>query len=98
MFRASCDYIDMRQRYFRHPPNVLSARTLLVTNIPENKRSDDGIKHWMNGMGLKYPVEQAMIGYHSQKLTKLTQEHEEAVRLLENSLSSYLSGKRYKWN
>ncbi|KAI7884894.1 DUF221-domain-containing protein [Lichtheimia hyalospora FSU 10163] len=91
MFRASCDYIDMRQRYFRHPPNALSARTLLVTNIPENKRSDDGIKHWMNGMGLKYPVEQAMIGYHSQKLTKLTQEHEEAVRLLENSLSSYLS-------
>ncbi|KAI9499662.1 hypothetical protein BDB00DRAFT_795028 [Zychaea mexicana] len=91
MYRASCDYIEMRQRFFRHPPNALSARSLLVSNVPKDSRSDDKLKSWMDSMRLPYPVKQAIIGLHSNKLTSLTEEHEAAVRHLEDALSSYLN-------
>lgn len=46
---------------------------------------------------VQHPVEQATISHHSAKLTALTQEHEAAVRHLENALASYLNGMHNKW-
>ena len=94
MYRASCDYIEMRQRFFRHPPNALSARSLLISNVPKSQRSDEKLKSWMDSMRLHYQVQQAVIGLHSNKLTNLTEEHEAAVRHLEDALSSYLNGNK----
>ncbi|KAI9320024.1 hypothetical protein BX666DRAFT_1853740, partial [Dichotomocladium elegans] len=91
LYRASCDYIEMRQRFFHNPPNKLSARSLLISHIPESVRSDEKLKKWMNGLGIQYPVKEAVMGYHSAKLTDLIQEHDEAVRHLETVLSSYLT-------
>ncbi|KAI8137874.1 hypothetical protein BJV82DRAFT_633604 [Fennellomyces sp. T-0311] len=90
-YRASCDYIEMRQRYFRHPPNALSARSLLISNVPKDHRTDEKLKSWMDTMRLPYTVQQAIIGLHSSKLTSLTEEHEAAVRHLEDALSTYLN-------
>ncbi|KAI7847979.1 hypothetical protein BDC45DRAFT_524542 [Circinella umbellata] len=94
MYRASCDYIEMRQRFFRHPPSALSARSLLISNVPKNHRTDEKLKAWMDSMRLPYQVQQAIIGLHSNKLTTLTEKHETAVRHLEDSLSSYLNDGR----
>lgn len=93
MYRASCDYVDMRQRYFRHT-SQLSGRSLLLHNLPHEVRSDDQLKKWVQGMthAVPYPIQDAIIGHDSQKLTKLTQEHEAAVKRLEDTLSSYLQG------
>ena len=93
-YRASCDYIEMRQRYFRNPPNALSARSLLISNVPKDSRSDEKLKSWMDSMKLPYTVQQAIIGLHSSKLTSLTEQHEAAVRHLEDALSSFLNGKK----
>lgn len=95
LYRASCDYIDMRQQFFRDPPNQVSAKSLLVTSVPKEARSDSKLKSWLAGMKgvIQHPIEQAIIGHHSAKLNKLTVEHEEAVRNLENTLAFYLEGK-----
>lgn len=99
IYRASCDYVDMRQRYFRHPSKELSSRSLLISNVPHEMRSDEKLKTWIEQMkhAVQHPVEQATIGHHSAKLTALTQEDEAAVRHLENALASYLNGMHNNW-
>ncbi|KAF7726472.1 hypothetical protein EC973_008707 [Apophysomyces ossiformis] len=97
MYRSSCDYVNMRQQYFRHPAKRASANSLLISNVPEDKRSDEKLKQWLETKSLPYPIQEAMIGHHSDQLTKLTKEHEEAVRNLEDTLSYYLNdGKSVK--
>ncbi|KAG0176746.1 hypothetical protein DFQ28_000062 [Apophysomyces sp. BC1034] len=97
MYRSSCDYVNMRQQFFRHPANQTSAKSLLISNVPEAMRSDEKIKKWLETKSLPFPIQEAMIGHHSDKLTKLTKEHEEAVHSLEDTLSSYLNdGKTVK--
>jgi hypothetical protein len=99
MYRASCDYIDLRQHYFRLPENDVSMKSLIVSHVPTEMRSDGKLKEWVEStQAVTYPIKEAMIGRHSSKLSTLFEEHEEAVRQLETTLASYLSGKAYKWH
>ncbi|KAL0089219.1 hypothetical protein F4703DRAFT_1940730 [Phycomyces blakesleeanus] len=89
MYRASCDYIDMRQKFFRNTDT--SHKSLMIGNVPEAMRSDEKLKKWLETFNLHHPIQQAMMGHHNAKLTKLTKEHEDAVYKLENALASYLT-------
>ncbi|KAL7313079.1 hypothetical protein PS15m_006865 [Mucor circinelloides] len=97
MYRASCDYIEMRQYYFRLPQNEASMKSLMVSRVPEDMRSDEKLKEWVSRERIPYPISQAMIGHHSKKLTDLFEEHQLAVHNLETTLAAYLSdGKHQK--
>lgn len=93
MYRASCDYIDMRQYFFRLPQNEVSMKSLMISGVPVSMRSDEKLKEWiLSTKTIKYPIKDTMIGHHSSKLTELFEEHEVAVKQLEITLASYLSG------
>ncbi|KAI9481246.1 MAG: hypothetical protein EXX96DRAFT_208426 [Benjaminiella poitrasii] len=92
MYRASCDYINMRQYYFRLPENEVTMKSLIVSRVPETMRSDDKLKSWIESTkAIQYPIKDTMIGHHSSKLTELFEEHELAVQHLETTLASYLN-------
>lgn len=92
MYRASCDYIDMRQYYFRMPKNDASMKSLIVSKIPKDKQDDIKLKSWMESTkAIQYPITDSMIGHHDSKLSTLFEEHELAVHQLETSLAAYLS-------
>lgn len=91
MYRASCDYIDMRQYYFRLPSNEGSMKSLMVSKIPKEKQTDKELKSWIESTrAIQYPIKDSMMGHHSSKLTELFEKHEEAVQQLETTLASYL--------
>jgi hypothetical protein len=93
MYRASCDYINMRQYFFRLPENEVSMKSLMVSGVPPSMRSDEKLKEWIQSTkAIQYPIKDTMIGHHSSSLTKLFEKHEEAVKQLEMTLASYLSG------
>lgn len=93
MYRASCDYIDMRQYWFRLPENEVTMKSLMVSPVPKEMRSDGKLKTWVESTQMiQYPIKESMIGYHSSKLSDLFEKHKEAVHRLESTLASYLSG------
>ncbi|CEJ04168.1 hypothetical protein RMCBS344292_18135 [Rhizopus microsporus] len=92
MYRASCDYIDMRQYWFRLPENEVTMKSLMVSPVPKEMRSDGKLKTWVESTQMiQYPIKESMIGYHSSKLSDLFEKHKEAVHRLESTLASYLS-------
>jgi hypothetical protein len=92
MYRASCDYIDMRQFYFRLPSNERSMKSLMVSKIPKEKQSDHDLKSWIESTrAIQHPITDSMMGHHSSKLSDLFEKHEAAVQQLETALASYLS-------
>ncbi|PHZ10123.1 DUF221-domain-containing protein, partial [Rhizopus microsporus ATCC 52813] len=94
MYRASCDYIDMRQYWFRLPENEVTMKSLMVSPVPKEMRSDVKLKTWVESTQMiQYPIKESMIGYHSSKLSDLFEKHKEAVHRLESTLASYLNGK-----
>ncbi|KAL9553867.1 hypothetical protein MBANPS3_003073 [Mucor bainieri] len=99
MYRASCDYIEMRQYYFRLPQNEASMKSLMVSRVPQDMRSDEQLKQWVSRERIPYPIADAMIGHHSKRLTELFEEHQLAVHNLETTLAAYLSdGKKHHSN
>lgn len=93
MYRASCDYIEMRQHWFRLPENEVSMKSLIVSPVPKEMRSDEKFRSWVESTyHLDYPIKETMIGYQSSKLTELFENHKEAVHRLESTLAAYLSG------
>lgn len=97
MYRASCDYIEMRQYYFRLPQNEASMKSLMVSRVPQDMQSDEKLKQWVSRERIPYPISDALIGHHSKKLTELFEEHQLAVHNLETTLAAYLSdGKHQK--
>ncbi|KAG1457603.1 hypothetical protein G6F55_005827 [Rhizopus delemar] len=92
MYRASCDYIEMRQHWFRLPENEVSMKSLIVSPVPKEMRSDEKFRSWVESTyHLDYPIKETMIGYQSSKLTELFENHKEAVHRLESTLAAYLS-------
>ncbi|GAN01968.1 conserved hypothetical protein [Mucor ambiguus] len=96
MYRASCDYIDMRQYYFRLPQNEASMKSLMVSRVPQDMQSDDKLKQWVSRERIPYPISEALIGHHSKKLTELFEEHQLAVHNLETTLAAYLSDGKHE--
>lgn len=84
--------LRLRRAYFDSPEyqQSLHARTLLITDIPKNLRSDDGIVTVINNIkGQSYPAQPA-IARDVRELTDLVDTHDKTVRELETVLAKYL--------
>ncbi|KAI8989431.1 hypothetical protein BDB01DRAFT_848605 [Pilobolus umbonatus] len=91
MYKASCDYIDMRQYYLRLPSNEGFTKSLIVSGIPEEMRTEEKMRAWIESTkAIQYPIKDVMMGRQSSKLIELFEEHKLAVQQLETTLASYL--------
>ncbi|KAK5118112.1 hypothetical protein LTR62_004159 [Meristemomyces frigidus] len=68
----------------------LHARTLLVTDIPKELRSDEGIVQITENIKATDAVPRAAIARNTKDLPELVEEHEKTVRELESVLAKYL--------
>jgi hypothetical protein len=68
----------------------LHSRTLLLTDIPKEYRTDDGIIRITDEARGSDSVPRAAIGRNVKDLPDLVEEHEETVRRLEGYLAKYL--------
>jgi hypothetical protein len=84
--------VRLRRAYFDSTEyqRSLHSRTLLVTDIPKEYRTDDGIIRITDDIHATESVPRAAIGRNVKDLPDLVEEHEEAVRMLEGYLAKYL--------
>ncbi|KAF2274156.1 DUF221-domain-containing protein [Westerdykella ornata] len=82
----------LRRRYLESAEyqNSLHARTLMVTDIPRNLRSDHGIVEITDAVRTTNEVPRASIGRNVKDIPDLIEQHEEAVMALEKVLAKYL--------
>ncbi|KAJ9214457.1 hypothetical protein DTO166G4_3861 [Paecilomyces variotii] len=82
----------LRRRYFESSEyqRSLHARTLMVTDIPQPLRSDEGLLRLTDEINPTAALPRAAIGRNVKDLPRLIKEHEETVRKLESVLSKYL--------
>ncbi|KAI7876687.1 DUF221-domain-containing protein [Lichtheimia hyalospora FSU 10163] len=96
LHRASNDYLVMRKQFYRAPAYNLSSRSILITNIPENVRSSDEFKTWLESTcNIHYPIQQIHIGQDNPKLMSLVRKYKKAVCRLEDALAAYARGKKW---
>ena len=83
---------ELRRAYFQTPEYQMSlhARTLMVTDIPSNMRTDEGLLRLTDEVNPTGVLPNAAIGRNVKILPDLIKEHEEAVKKLESVLSKYL--------
>ncbi|KDR75702.1 hypothetical protein GALMADRAFT_68331 [Galerina marginata CBS 339.88] len=81
----------LRNEWFRSPEyqRLFYARTLCITNIPPRLQSDAGLYKIFTGMQLPYPVTSVHIGRRVGALPELIEQHNEAVKQLEEVLALY---------
>ncbi|KAK0892668.1 hypothetical protein LTR91_017016 [Friedmanniomyces endolithicus] len=84
--------VRLRRAYFDSPDyqRSLHARTLLITDIPPELRSDEGIVQFTDSVKASDAVPRAAIARNTKDLPELVEEHEKAVRGLEKVLAKYL--------
>ncbi|TKA71835.1 hypothetical protein B0A55_06800 [Friedmanniomyces simplex] len=84
--------LRLRRAYFDSPDyqRSLHARTLLLTDIPKELRSDEGIVQLTDSVKASDAVPRAAIARNTKDLPELVEEHENAVRSLEKVLAKYL--------
>lgn len=84
--------VRLRRAYFDCPDyqRSLHSRTLLLTDMPKEFRSDDGIIRITDDVKATDSVPRAAVGRNVKDLPELVEEHEEAVRKLEGYLAKYL--------
>ena len=82
----------LRRAYFQSPEyqNSLHSRTLLITAIPKNLRTDEGIVKLAEEAKSTGDVPRAVIARNVKDLPDLVEEHEQTVRDLEAHLAKYL--------
>ena len=92
------EYVRLRREYFdsEEYQRSVHSRTLLVFDVPTALQSDEALSSWAHRMKLKYPPQEVRIGRRNDQLAKYVEEHEKAVRNLENILSAHLSGNKTK--
>ncbi|KAK3073251.1 hypothetical protein LTR53_005346 [Teratosphaeriaceae sp. CCFEE 6253] len=83
---------SLRRAYFDSPDyqKSLHARTLLLTDIPKQLRSDEGIVSVTDDVKATNATPRAAIARNTKDLPELVEEHEDAVRRLEQVLAKYL--------
>jgi len=83
---------SLRRAYFESPEyqRSLHSRTLLLTDVPKDYRSDDGIVKLTEDVHATHSVPRAAIARNVKDLPDLIEEHEETVRSLEAVLAKYL--------
>lgn len=84
--------LRLRRAYFDSPEyqRSLHSRTLLLTDIPKDLRSDDGILRIAEDLKATPDVPRGAIARNVKDLPELVEEHEETVRALEKVLAKYL--------
>ncbi len=89
--------VMLRHHWFRSPgyTSKIYSRTLLITQVPKSYRSDEGLVHLMgqlkvDGIKIREEIDCATIGRRLGDFPTLVQDHNEAVRDLERSLTKYL--------
>lgn len=83
---------DLRRKYFQSSDyqRSMHARTLMITDIAQPDRSDEGILRITDEVNPTAALPRAAIGRNARALPGLIKEHENAVRELEAVLSKYL--------
>ncbi|CAI7617910.1 unnamed protein product [Penicillium discolor] len=83
---------NLRRQYFQSSEyqRSLHARTLMVTDIPPNSRTDEGILRLTDQVNPTAALPRAAIGRNVRDLPRIIKEHEEVVRELESVLAKYL--------
>ncbi|KXL51160.1 hypothetical protein M433DRAFT_60773 [Acidomyces richmondensis BFW] len=84
--------LRLRRAYFDSPEyqRSLHARTLLLTDIPMELRSDEGIVKITEDVKANESIPRAAIARNVKDLPDLVDEHERVVRALEGHLAKYL--------
>jgi len=82
----------LRRHYFQSSDyqRSMHARTLMITDIPQPDRSDEGILRLTDEVNPTATIPRAAIGRNVRELPRIIKEHEETVRQLESILSKYL--------
>ncbi|KAH7380053.1 hypothetical protein BKA66DRAFT_420119 [Pyrenochaeta sp. MPI-SDFR-AT-0127] len=82
----------LRRNYLESPEyqNSLHSRTLMITDIDKNFRSDQGIIEVTDSLRTTPEVPRASIGRNVKDIPDLIEAHEEAVVELESVLAKYL--------
>ncbi|KAH6620471.1 hypothetical protein C7974DRAFT_315765 [Boeremia exigua] len=83
----------LRRAYFesKEYQASLHSRTLLLTHIPPSSRTDAGIVELVESGKQTDGVPRAVVGRNVKDLPELIEQHDEAVRELEQHLAKYLS-------
>ncbi|KAI7504874.1 DUF221 family protein [Hortaea werneckii] len=83
--------VRLRRAYFDSPDfqRSLHARTLLLTDIPKEFRSDEGIVKITEEVHATNDLPRAAVARNVKDLPDLVEEHEETVRALEGHLAKY---------
>jgi hypothetical protein len=83
---------ELRRTYMEGPDyqNSLNARTLMVTDIKKNLRTDQGIVEITDSLRTVPEVPRAAIGRNVKEIPVMIEEHEKAVIELEQVLAKYL--------
>ena len=82
----------LRRDYFQSPEyqQSLHARTLLVTDLPPEMRSDEGVMRLTDEVNPLGILPKTTVGRNVRVLPELIEEHEENVKKLEGVLATYL--------
>jgi hypothetical protein len=82
----------LRRRYLESAEyqNSLHSRTLMVTDIPRNLRTDHGIVEITDTLKTTPEIPRAAIGRNVKDIPELIEQHEKAVMELETVLAKYL--------
>ncbi|TXT12955.1 hypothetical protein VHUM_01356 [Vanrija humicola] len=91
--------VQLRQTWFRSPgyQSKVNSRTLMITQVPKQYRSDEGLIHLLtqlklDGIKIANSIENASVGRRLGDFPHLVAEHNEAVKDLEKVLVKYLKG------
>ncbi|KAL5001134.1 hypothetical protein BDV10DRAFT_19857 [Aspergillus recurvatus] len=84
--------LALRRRYFESSDyqRSLHARTLMITDIPPDLRTDEGFLRLTDELNPTAAIPRSSVGRNVKGLPKLIREHEELVRKLESVLAKYL--------
>lgn len=86
--------VRLRHQWFRSPEYMQAfyARTISITHLPKRFQTDQGLKEFLDGLKMPYPVTSLHIGRKVGRLPELIEYHNQTVRDLEAVLVRYLRG------
>lgn len=89
----------LRHKWFLSPAyqTKVYSRTIMVTNVPKEYRSDEGLVHLLgqlkvDGIKIAAQIESSTAGRRIGDFPKLVDDHNDAVKDLEHCLVKYLKG------
>jgi len=86
--------VDLKHAYFRSKEyqNSLHARSLMITGVQRQYQTDEGLQGLLSGLSIPYPTTAVHIGRRVGQLPEIVESHNDAVRELEQILTTYTKG------